>query len=283
MRKKCLTLVCFIILMSLPVFFHSVEGSSIYTMTLNVTGNINSVSFTASGTATVDDSVFPGTVTNTVTYSNIPAGWHPLIGLITIINTWKCPINPPAKNLDMVTGGNFSASRTLTIKDSGGTTLGTMTLTGYVTKLTPTSYQAVVTITGSYSGPTNPTSATGYQMNLHQVATGMITGSFIQTVSTPGDSLQVLADTTYTYTGGSTLPQDEISHLRIDSISFVGSTLSWTGAGWYDYEIVGGVAIPVDKFGLLAPYIGLASTIIVAAVAATVYVKRIERRKVREI
>ncbi len=46
---------------------------------------------------------------------------------------------------------------------------------------------------------------------------------------------------------------------------------------------VGGVVVPVDKFGLLAPYIGLTSTILVATAAATVYVKRIKRRKVREI
>jgi len=42
---------------------------------------------------------------------------------------------------------------------------------------------------------------------------------------------------------------------------------------------VGGIAVPVDKFGLLAPYIGLASTTLVAAVAAVVYVKRGKRRK----
>jgi hypothetical protein len=38
--------------------------------------------------------------------------------------------------------------------------------------------------------------------------------------------------------------------------------------------VVGGVVFPVDKFGLLAPYIGLASTVLVATVAATLYVKR---------
>ena len=42
---------------------------------------------------------------------------------------------------------------------------------------------------------------------------------------------------------------------------------------------VGGFVVPVDKFGLLAPYIGLASTIMIGAVATAVYVKRIKRRK----
>lgn len=42
---------------------------------------------------------------------------------------------------------------------------------------------------------------------------------------------------------------------------------------------VGGIAIPVDKFGLLAPYIGLASTLVVATVATAIYVKRIKHEK----
>jgi hypothetical protein len=45
---------------------------------------------------------------------------------------------------------------------------------------------------------------------------------------------------------------------------------------------VGGIVIPVDKFGLLAPYIGLASTVIVAAVATAIYVKRVKRRKEKQ-
>jgi len=45
---------------------------------------------------------------------------------------------------------------------------------------------------------------------------------------------------------------------------------------------VGGIIVPVDKFGLLTPYIGLASTIIVATVATAVYVKRFNRRKEKQ-
>jgi hypothetical protein len=44
-------------------------------------------------------------------------------------------------------------------------------------------------------------------------------------------------------------------------------------------EPVGGILIPVDKLGLLAPYIGLTSTIVVAAAATAIYVKRVGRRK----
>jgi len=42
---------------------------------------------------------------------------------------------------------------------------------------------------------------------------------------------------------------------------------------------LGGVWIPVDKFGLLAPYIGLASAILAATVATAIYVKLVRSRK----
>lgn len=45
---------------------------------------------------------------------------------------------------------------------------------------------------------------------------------------------------------------------------------------------VGGIWVPVNKFALLAPYIGLASTIIVAIVVTVIYAKRFERRKEKQ-
>jgi GH25 family lysozyme M1 (1,4-beta-N-acetylmuramidase) len=45
---------------------------------------------------------------------------------------------------------------------------------------------------------------------------------------------------------------------------------------------VGGIVIPVDKLALLAPYIGLTSTIVVAAVATVIYVKRVKHRKEKQ-
>jgi hypothetical protein len=40
--------------------------------------------------------------------------------------------------------------------------------------------------------------------------------------------------------------------------------------------------ISIGKFGLLAPYIGLASTPMIGAVATVVYVRRVKRRKEKE-
>jgi hypothetical protein len=45
------------------------------------------------------------------------------------------------------------------------------------------------------------------------------------------------------------------------------------------YPTVGGVLVSVDKLGLLAPYIGVASTILVATAATAIYVRRVKRRK----
>jgi hypothetical protein len=42
---------------------------------------------------------------------------------------------------------------------------------------------------------------------------------------------------------------------------------------------VGGIATPINKLELLAPYLGLTSTIVVAAVATAIYVKRVKRRE----
>ncbi|MDH5779260.1 MAG: S8 family peptidase [Candidatus Bathyarchaeota archaeon] len=51
------------------------------------------------------------------------------------------------------------------------------------------------------------------------------------------------------------------------------------GTGPCVVGVVGGYSIPVDKLALLAPYIGLASTIVVATVATVIYVKRVKHRK----
>jgi hypothetical protein len=64
-------------------------------------------------------------------------------------------------------------------------------------------------------------------------------------------------------------------------------TIDETGNWTFTFDLtakatVGGIVIPVDKFALLAPYIGLTSTIVVAAVVSVVYVKRVKRRKEKQ-
>jgi hypothetical protein len=60
-------------------------------------------------------------------------------------------------------------------------------------------------------------------------------------------------------------------------------TLSASGHGSFELfpisSSVGGVAVPVGKFGLLGPYICLVSTLTVVAVATAVCVRRVKRGK----
>jgi len=61
-----------------------------------------------------------------------------------------------------------------------------------------------------------------------------------------------------------------------------GAPSTWTGGGddFARYMIsVGGIWIPVDELALLAPYIGLATTIILATVATAVFVKHKKKEK----
>ncbi len=88
-------------------------------------------------------------------------------------------------------------------------------------------------------------------------------------ITDPDQWYYVKVTTLEVTTGGSTI-FPETFFFKIDNqmlISLVSSNS--TAAG------VGGNVVPVDKFGLLAPYISLASAaIIAAAVATTIYVKR---------
>jgi hypothetical protein len=61
-----------------------------------------------------------------------------------------------------------------------------------------------------------------------------------------------------------------------------GSNNSLLETGQFILSTVGGTVVPVDKFGLLAPYIGLASTILVATAVAAVCILRVKRRKEKQ-
>lgn len=63
--------------------------------------------------------------------------------------------------------------------------------------------------------------------------------------------------------------------------SFFDNVLSLSGTT-REESAVGGITVSIDKFGLLAPYIGLTSTIVVATVATAIYVKRVKRRKEKQ-
>ena len=66
------------------------------------------------------------------------------------------------------------------------------------------------------------------------------------------------------------------------TVTFQTSYFSIYGIGGSPPLPVGGIVVTVDKLALLAPYIGLASTILVAAVATAISVKRVKRRKEKQ-
>lgn len=72
-------------------------------------------------------------------------------------------------------------------------------------------------------------------------------------------------------------------HLVVQSQYAVPSTY-WNKLGDLLSEVgnstgVGGVIVQIDKLGLLAPYIGLASTILAATIVTTICIKRVKHRK----
>jgi hypothetical protein len=60
-------------------------------------------------------------------------------------------------------------------------------------------------------------------------------------------------------------------------LAIVAGVGSGSSAAYTILPPTGGVWVSVDKFGLLGPYIGLASTTVIAAVATAIYVKRVKR------
>jgi hypothetical protein len=68
--------------------------------------------------------------------------------------------------------------------------------------------------------------------------------------------------------------QDPPEIIILNSVATVTGNVSY-----FFLPTVGGVVVPVDKFGLLAPYIGLASTVLVATCATVIYVNHVKRRK----
>jgi len=101
---------------------------------------------------------------------------------------------------------------------------------------------------------------------------------FDPTKAIPSGAVQVWVGTVWTLDGYSPYPWKTYDDKGGSYYSFVSvpapdQTIPPTG--------VGGVVAPIDKLSLLAPYVGLASTIVVATAATAIYVKRVKRRKER--
>jgi hypothetical protein len=116
----------------------------------------------------------------------------------------------------------------------------------------------IVTATGSGFTPTNSVSIIFNHMNLSSVEVGP-DGTFQTTFTVPD------------------LPADHYVVDAIDESHQVGISMFTITT-----PPVGGIAFLVDKLGLLAPYIALASAIIVTTAATVIYIKRVKHRKKKQ-
>jgi hypothetical protein len=209
----------------------------------NISGLVNGEPLSGTGTAVYGDGL-PTAITNDIFYAQLPPSVSP-ITFATIINTYKCPISPIGScgggllNIDQVTGGNFHIVRNISISDTvTHANFGNLTISGDVSAISSVQGVAVVNITGSYSGPTDLTGVSGYQMILTQLGPGHIGGVFDQELFGPsGPSLTSHAVTDWTYSGLGELSTSEISNLSFNTISFnrFGNQgeFSFTGEGFY--------------------------------------------------
>jgi hypothetical protein len=256
------------------------EGSPVVVVAqFHISGTINGDSYTEDGSMTEDSGTGIASVTGV--FSKIPSGYHPfcLGGCDKCTTcTWNAPAYHGAASIDTITDGNFNAMRYVTIKDHTGATIGSITVDPiHFRKVSETQYTMDAEINGWYSGPTDIVNVGNYEMLLRQKAHGEITGTYTQSIlRSGGPPLTLIADTLYTYSGDKVLPFDEAKTVDLSDITLVGLTYSFNVRSAYDPWTVGGVVVPVDKFGLLAPYIALASIILVAT---AIYFKRVKRRK----
>jgi len=120
----------------------------------------------------------------------------------------------------------------------------------------------------------------------HQVVGEWIKGSHVKTVVDGTASSQISVPDKYLFDPGSYYYAAMGKYHRWDGWNprYFKGTLdpSTEAAPPYRPIGVGGLVVSVDKPNLLAPYVGLTSTIIVATVATAIYVKRVKRRKERQ-
>ena len=100
------------------------------------------------------------------------------------------------------------------------------------------------------------------------IGAGLITGTITANIFGAIITIAVAATSTTNYE--ISIPPS--NGTGIVSINFTGKLLPGVGG-------VGGYIVPVDKLALLAPYIGLGSTILIATITTVIYIRRIKKRE----
>jgi hypothetical protein len=137
-----------------------------------------------------------------------------------------------ALNLMQVSGGNLHIQRDATYYNSSGIVIGQLTILGTLIKTSDTTSSLIATRSGTYTGPTDIVSVSGFTHSLHQQCTGLIIGSYNTSfITSSGEVLtrDVIAE--YTYSGLGMLPGDEEAVVTLDSINWDSTTQTLTQAG----------------------------------------------------
>jgi hypothetical protein len=143
-------------------------------------------------------------------------------------------------------------------------------------KTSKPSYQVgeYITIQGSLTYNGLPVQSNTVGLQVLDPDNNIVVSRTLQTNATGGYSLTF------------SLPADAIRGTYTVQVSSTYNGVTATNSTSFTYTTasssVGGIELPIDKFALLTPYIGLTSAILAAAIATTVYVKRVKRREKKQ-
>jgi hypothetical protein len=223
---------------------------------------------------------------STFVFSNIPPNYTPLMG-----STWKCNNDHHKMFLLELQGGinlyrltpegyDWSSVKTFT---QAGLLVGTMYASAQVRMTNATHIFIDYSLTGNYSGPIDIVKILPSDSLMNPAGPGKVTIEMPETyVRSGGGTIESNMHAEISFLEGTAkLPFREIIHIDPIEYTWNPTTLTLflhTKATVRPWR-VGGVVVPIDKFGLLAPCIGLASTMLMATVTAVTFGKRAKRRK----
>ena len=244
--------------------------------TIQVSGNVNGVDFSVQGSGIVDPI---GTYSATLTFSNMPPDFHPVFMTAYTVSLCCYYYGEEIRggiNLHTLLGddASYDVVRNLYFPLTGDG----LSITGTVESVEG-QFGFVGTITGTTSNPGDLTGKSSYRVGLTPGGPGIINGAGDGDLTRSNNKmLPVEVETLHSFDPTRSLPFEETREVD-ERGSGDGLTYTLVLDSTVFRYAVGGVWVPIDKFGLLAPYVGLASTVVVAIAATAIHVKLVKRRK----
>jgi len=169
-------------------------------------GIINGVNI--QGGATMNSDPASGDINAVANFNSFPNDFHPSLMSNSLLSV-SCSnggkaING-AQNILTLSNGQYTSVRDVEIYDSGGQLLGNITINGSFQKVQTNLYTAAVTLTGTYSGPTDIEFPNGYNLPLSPVNSNKLEGSFQKNINTiSGQTLSTVNNHVYLFNNGVT-------------------------------------------------------------------------------